>query len=476
MSRHIYRFVHCLVVCCLVSLLPTQSSAEEAATRPIHPFSKPFVDAAKKAQPSVVSITAKLKKPNARQWRQKGIENGSPDDFWEHFFGISPSEPQQKQPKARLVYGSGFIVSTDGYILTNNHVIDDAENITVQLLDGKEYPATKIGSDPSTDIALVKIEATNLPALILADSSQVEIGEWVLAIGNPFGLQASVTTGVISAKGRSDFDTIQVEKFFQTDAAINSGSSGGPLVDLYGQVVGMNTAIASQTGGYIGICFAIPSNLLKDVMKELIEHGESAHGYLGVALQRVDTEMAKALGLDKPQGGLVAEVVPGGPADEAGIKSGDVILEVQGVAVDTLGTLRNAIALMKPGETLSMKIRRNGQDIAVTAKIAQRPGTKEQGEELIDSFGIVLEPVTAELAKRYRLDSNTGLLVVEIDPDSQAYQAGLRAGHVILSVNGRAVSTIDEFSNASQAVKKGDNLLLQVKIGNSIRFIPLVTE
>ena len=229
------------------------------------------------------------------------------------FFWYASPDHRSRQPKSRVAYGSGFVVSSDGYILTNNHVVEKADTITVTTLEGKEYQAKKIGTDPSTDIAVLKIEAKNLPCLTLADSSLVEVGEWVLAVGNPFGLQASVTSGIISAKGRSDLDIVRVEKFFQTDAAINMGNSGGPLVNLYGDVIGMNTAIASNTGGHMGIGFAIPSNLLQDVMQELIEHGHLTRGYLGVALQRVDADIATAVGLDKPQGALVSEICQEAP-------------------------------------------------------------------------------------------------------------------------------------------------------------------
>ena len=438
-------------------------------------FSRPFIDATKKAQPSVVSIKSKIKKQSSHAW-QGGEENGmNPEDFWEHFFGLSP-ERKQKQNKPTFVYGTGFIVSSDGYILTNYHVVNDTETIIVQLPDGKEYPAKKIGTDPSTDIALVKIDATRLPTLSLADSSKVETCEWVIAIGNPLGLQASVTTGVISAKGRSDLDILRVEKFFQTDAAINQGNSGGPLVNLNGEVIGMNTAIATHTGGYMGIGFAIPSNLLKEVMDELVQHGQLTRGYLGVALQRIDADMATALGLDKPQGALVSEVAPGSPADVAGLQSGDIILELQGVAVEGLGSFRNIVALTKPGADLSMKVRREGKELILTAKIGQNAEHSSQGIEVEDFLGIVLEPVTPDLAKRYNLETKTGLLIVEIDPDGSAFSSGLRAGYVILAVNGKAITSIDDFANATQIAKKNGKILLQVKIGQNIRFFSLPVE
>lgn len=466
----IRRFIFSLCTSCLLVAQPI--AADTPQTKTTSNFSLPFIEATKKAQPGVVSIKSKIKKQQKVAWQREGGENMSPEDFWERFFGMAP-ESKQRPQKPQFAYGSGFIVSKDGYILTNNHVVEEAETITVQLPEGKEYPATLVGSDASTDIALLKIDANNLPALVLADSSKVETCEWVIAIGNPFGLQASVTTGVVSAKGRSDLDILRVEKFFQTDAAINMGNSGGPLVNLDGEVIGMNTAIASHTGGYMGIGFAIPSNLLKEVMQDIIEHGELTRGYLGVALQRVDADIAAAVGLEKPQGALVSEVVPGGPADAAGLQSGDVIMELQGVPVDSLGSFRNTIALAKPGQEITMKVRRDGQEITVTTKVGKHPEHSSQDMKVEDRFGMSLEPITPELSKRYSIDAKSGLLILELDPEGIAYQAGLRAGYVILAVNGRSVTSIEEFATIIHGTKKGGKVLLQVKIGQNIRFFSL---
>jgi serine protease Do len=442
-----------------------------------HSFSQPFIEAAKQAQPGVVSVKSRMKKSASRWQDDEEMGQFGPEEFWERFFGMPM--PDQRPPKAqrpRFAYGSGFIVSQDGYILTNNHVVERADAVTITLSDGKEYPAKVVGTDPSTDIAVLHIDATGLPALILADSSTVEVGEWVLAVGNPFGLQETVTSGIISAKGRSDLDIVRVEQFFQTDAAINMGNSGGPLVNLHGDVIGMNTAIASNNGGHMGIGFAIPSNLLSDVMQALIKNGRVTRGYLGVALQRVDADIATAVGLDKPQGALVAEVLPGSPAEKAGLQSGDVVLELNNKPVEGLGALRGAVGLMKPGDQAVLKIRRNGQDMTITATISENPENESQGSSVEETTGLMLEPVTAELAKRYNLDTKTGLLIVKIDPESQAYQSGLRSGHVVLAVNGRSVATVEDFAQAIQSISSGGRVLLQVKVGQSIRFVPLTIE
>ncbi len=468
--------LRCLACVSLCAVTPLMAQSGQATPKASHNFSQPFVEAAKRAQPGVVSIKSRIKKGASQFWSKGDDDEISPDEFWERFFGMPSPDRRNRQPKSRFAYGSGFIVSADGYVLTNNHVVEKGDSITVTTIEGKEYRAKKIGSDSSTDIAVLKIDGKNLPALALADSSAVEVGEWVLAVGNPFGLQASVTSGIISAKGRSDLDIVRVEQFFQTDAAINMGNSGGPLVNLHGDVIGMNTAIASNNGGHMGIGFAIPSNLLQEVMQELITHGHLTRGYLGVALQRVDADIAAAVGLDKPRGALVSEVMPGSPADKAGLQSGDVILELEGTAIEGLGSFRGSITLMKPGQKVTMKIRRNNQDISLTATIAESPENEEQGSSIEDTYGLILEPVTPELAKRYNLDTKTGLLIVQIDTESQAYQAGLRAGYVILAVNGQAISSVDEFARLIQNSEAGSRLLLQIKVGQNIRFVPLTIE
>ena len=467
----------CLTGLCLAALLPTIGNIIADAPAVSHSFSQPFVEAAKRAQPGVVSVKSRLKKSSAKWQGDNEASPFGPDEFWERFFGMPAPDQRPQQQRPRFAYGSGFIVSPDGYVLTNNHVVEQADSVTITLPDGKEYSAKVIGTDPSTDIAVVHIDATDLPALTLADSSLVEVGEWVLAVGNPFGLQESVTAGIISAKGRSDLDIVRVEQFFQTDAAINMGNSGGPLVNLHGDVIGMNTAIASNNGGHMGIGFAIPSNLLSEVMQTLIKFGRVTRGYLGVALQRVDADIATAIGLDKPQGALVSEVLPSSPAEKAGLLSGDVILELGGKKLDSLGALRGAVTLMKPGDEAVMTIRRNGENMTITAIVAENPeGTGQDASSIEEVTGLMLEPITAELAKRYNLDAKTGLLIVRIDPESQAYQTGLRNGHVILAVNGHSVATVDDFARIVQSTSSGGRLLLQVKIGQTIRFVPLTIE
>lgn len=458
---------------CFFSATGVASDSIESA--PYRTFSNPFIQAAKKASPCVVSIKTQLSPHSQKERFIEQNEQALPDDFFEHFFGFPRSPNSKTERKPEYIFGSGFVVTKDGYILTNNHMVENGAKIYVQLPDGNELEAKKIGADSATDIALIKVEGKNLPFLTLADSSKVEIGEWVMAIGNPLGLRASVTSGVISAKGRSDLDITLVEEFFQTDATINQGNSGGPLINLNGDVIGMNTAIATNTGGYMGICFAISSNLLKDVMKELIAHGKLTRGYLGLALQPLDGDLAPALGLEKPQGALVSDVQKGSPAENAGIKSGDVITQVNGITIETAGSLRKSIALMRPGQKVEITLLRSGKSLKLNAAIGTAP-EENNTSDIQNDFGMSLEAVTPEIAKTYNLSSTLGLLVLQIDPLGSAYAAGVRAGHVILAINGTPVNSIEDFSAICGKLGTGSKALLQLKVGHHTKYVSLTIE
>jgi len=269
--------------------------------------------------------------------------------------------------------GSGFIISKDGYILINNHVVGDADLIKVKLSDGREFKAKVIGTDPQSDVAVIKIDATNLPVLRLGDSDKLEVGEWVIAIGNPFGLSQTVTVGVVSAKGRSRIGINDYEDFIQTDAAINPGNSGGPLVNIHGEAVGMNTAIFSRSGGYMGIGFAIPINMAKAIKDQLLKKGKVTRGWLGVVIQDIDEELAKSFGLEKTEGVLIAEVSEGSPAEKAGLKQGDIILRLNGKKVDDLGELRNKIALTAPGTKVKLEVLRENKRRTIQVTIGEQP-------------------------------------------------------------------------------------------------------
>lgn len=454
----------------------TEESAPITAPKQslVREMSKEFAQIAKKALPAVVSVRTQYTVRSQSQGHEEMNQpfGPFPDDFFERFFGFPM--PEQRGP--RKGQGSGFVVTSDGYILTNNHVVRDAEQITASFTDGREYPAKVIGTDPNTDIALLKIEATNLPFLALDNSDNLEIGEWVMAVGSPLRLQGSVTVGVVSAKGRSELDIAPIEQFIQTDAAINMGNSGGCLLDMDCKVVGMNTAIATNNGGYMGIGFAIPSNILKHVMDQLRDNGHVTRGYLGVSLQKIDAKLASAFNLDKSEGALVAEVLKDSPADKAGLKSGDVVLKINGKLVENVGSLRSTIALMKPEETITLVVMRDKKPVEVSVTVGAHPESELAFSDIQSQLGILVQDVTPELAQQLGLDRDHGVIIKNVDQNSPAQEAGLRRGQVILSVNQKPVNTTDEFFKVMKEVANQKHVLLQVKAGQVVRYITLDLE
>lgn len=396
---------------------------------------QPFVQATKKARQSVVAIF---------------VTSKDSDQSWEQLGGgaISPSrhELTTSTDEENLLFsrGSGFIISPDGYIVTNNHVVENAEIITVQLLEGTEYSAELVERDPTSDIALIKINAENLPALSFADSSKVEIGEWVIAIGNPFGLQASVSTGIVSADERSLSNSLMIQEFFQTDATINPGNSGGPLVNLDGDVIGMNTGAVTTGGGSIGLGFSIPSNLIQKVLPDLYAQNRPSRGSIGALLYPIDPPIKHSLGLDNHQGVIVVAVAPEGPAGVAGLRPGDVILKLQNQPIRELGQLRTSIAFAKPGDTLSLLILRDSQFLTLTPVVEIEPEHSLSAQALENELGIHLQPTF--LASKNGADTQKGLLVFEIDTSGLAYRAGLRPGQIIIEANGKTVSSIEDLA------------------------------
>jgi serine protease Do len=436
-----------------------------------------FSDLSKEAGPAVVNVstvkvvetTKKLKKFFSPFHR-----DDSPfDEFFDHFFGDIP----QKREAHSL--GSGFIISKDGYVVTNNHVIKEADKIKVILQGGDQtFPAEVVGRDPETDLALLKIDAGNdLPVLEFGDSKKMEVGEWVLAIGNPFGLDHTVTAGIISAKGRV-IGAGPYDNFLQTDASINPGNSGGPLLNMDGEVIGINTAIVASGQG---IGFAIPSVLAEDVIKQIKEYGKVQRGWLGVTIQDIDKNTAKALGLSEAKGALVASVMPGDPADKAGIQVGDVIRSIDGNPVEDAGDLTRTIGHLPPGETISIQVWRKGKiktlEITLgerTSHMAQARGMDQQGDS--EFLGMQLRPVNEQEADALGLTSTRGLLVVTIKDMSAAAEANMRKGDVILEANGKPVNSLSDFTTIIQgeAKDKGVLLLLIKRQGqNLFRTIPL---
>jgi serine protease Do len=376
--------------------------------------------------------------------------------------------------------GSGVIVTKDGYILTNNHVVENADNIKVALNDGREFTARLVGKDPLTDIAVLKVNADNLPFLTLGDSDKIEVGDLVLAVGNPFNVGLTVTTGIISAKGRTlpmQEGVDRLEDFLQTDAAINPGNSGGALVDADGRLVGINTAIISSAGfggmgGSVGIGFAVPSNLARFVMESVIKDGRVVRGYMGVGIQPVNEALAKEFKLKNAHGALVGDVTPGSPAERAGLKSGDVIVEFNGKPVEDSRTFRLRVAQTAPGTRIPVKLVREGDEktVQVTLKefpteneLSSKPGRSDESGQFEENLdGVTVTDLNRATRSQFRIPANVnGAVVVEVNPDSASYEAGLRPGDVILEINRKPVSNADEAVKLSDRVKN-DTALLRV--------------
>ena len=472
----------------VISLVLTSPTFAQSSTKAAKELSSAFSAAAKEAMPAVVSIRVK------KAIEANPMTFGTPfgyndpfgqfgDDFLRKFFGDRlPPQQQQQQQTPRKYYeeglGSGFIISKDGYILTNNHVVGDVDKITVELQDGRKFENAKlIGTDPATEVALIKIDGDNFPVLPMGNSDKMEIGDWVIAIGNPFNLNETVTVGVISAVGRSNVHIAAYEDFIQTDAAINPGNSGGPLINLDGQVIGINTAIYSQSGGYMGIGFAIPINMARNIEQQLKSHGKVTRGYLGIYGQDITPDMAKILNLKNNQGVIVASVEPGSPADKAGLKSHDVILEMSGKKIDSYDSFRNEVAMLKPDSRVTFLISRNGDTSEITVKLAERPtevaqgGNQSKGQQRSqEALGIEVQSLTKDLAERFGYALGEGVIVTRVAQGSPAANVGIQPGDLIQSVNQQSVSTADEFEKAVSS-SKNNKVLLLIKRGESSQFV-----
>jgi serine protease Do len=452
----------------------SQNSAQHEHTKEVlRQFCAVFDDVADEASPVVVSIFAEqvVKVPTLGLPEDPFREFFGPD-FFKHFFGQQPEEQERRQRSL----GSGVIVSEDGYILTNNHVVEGADKLTVMVTSGKKYEAHIVGTDPQTDVGVIKIDARDLPAAKLGDSDKVRVGEWVLAIGNPFGLANTVTAGIISAKGRANVGLAAYEDFLQTDAAINPGNSGGALVNMDGELVGINTAIFSQSGGYQGIGFAVPINMAKRVMEELLDTGKVTRGYLALLPQDIDEKLAKVMNLKSTEGSLVGNVTPGGPADKAGIKRGDVIIEVDGNRIKDSTQLRNVVAAVKPGSRVHITLLREGKEMKVTAELAERPKESEapvpEKEEKAEAkIGLSVQGLTPDLEEQLGYKGEKGVVVTSVVPGSPADEAGITVGDLIKEVNRKEVKSAGEFSKSISQAKSGDTLLFLLRRGENTFFI-----
>jgi serine protease Do len=445
-------------------------SAEPATDRTL----PNFVDLARRNFSAVVNISTTTNS-------SEGAGSGGPDERFRdlpepfpHFFGPGPS-PHRRFRKKSL--GSGFVIDRRGLILTNNHVIEDADAIVVKLADGSEHRAKLLGRDKKTDIALIRIE--KLPALnpaVLGDSDQLLVGEWVMAIGNPFGLENTVTAGIVSAKGRH-IGAGPYESFIQTDAPINPGNSGGPLINLRGEVVGINSAIYSRGGGNIGIGFASPINIAKDLLPELEQKGRVTRGWLGVMVQKVTDDIANSLGLKEASGALVAEVIQDGPAKKAGIRVGDVIVDFNGAAVKESADLPLLVARAPIGQVVKVKLLRGSSEKILEVKIQ---ALKDDEAEVAsassnsETLGLTVQNVTPEVARSFGFDADTkGVVVSTVTPGSAADDAQLRRGDVILEVDRRPIDDAAAFHGALSDAEEGRSLLLLVKRGNATIFVAL---
>lgn len=477
-TRLRYIVVSTLLIMLFISPLSVFAQ-DPASIATLKQMGNAFASIAEKTSPAVVGLKAERTivqdYPSMRQWP---FEEYS--DPFEWFFRRSPRQraPREPRKESRTAQGSGFLISPDGYILTNNHMVEGSEKIEVELTDGRKFTAKIIGTDPDSDVAVVKVDAKNLPFLELADSDSLEVGEWVLAIGNPLGLSHTVTAGIVSAKGRSGFGLANYENFIQTDAAINFGNSGGPLINLDAKVVGINTAIVGA-GGNIGIGFAIPINMAKNIYDQLVQSGTVERGFLGVAnIEDLTPEMAPFFGLkENTRGVIIPEVVAGSAAEKAGIKHNDIVLELNGEPVESRYTFRNKIAMLKPGTRIKLVVWRDRKRKPFTIELGKLPPLEERAGILspktIGELGFTVENLTDELAERYGYEGQSGVVVSDVESGSQAEDKGIVKGALIKEVNQKSVRNTREFNEAIKEAKKEGGALLLVKRGSYTLYIPL---
>jgi serine protease Do len=465
-----------LAVLFAIAVHPPARAADDTQSLPS------FHNIADKVSPSVVNIRAT--QVREVQVPQSGFSFGnSPFEqfFPEQFFKRSaPPQTEETYKQFRPGEGSGIIISADGYILTNNHVVANADALDVTLIDGRAFKAETIGTDPLTELALIKVDATGLRPAKLGDSDDAQVGDWVLAIGNPFGLENTVTQGIISAKDRSNFRIAKFSDFIQTTAFINPGNSGGPLVNLDGEVIGINTWIFTGGGaGFIGIGFAVPTNMAKYVIDSLIENGNVTRGWLGVVIQELTPDLAKSFGLKDTKGVLLDDVVPDGPADEGGLTAGDVIVAYRGDPLERPSDLQLQIAETKPGTKANIRVIRDGKTINVGVKIAERelegkPAVEKEAKTL--ELGFEVETLTPEAAGQLGYPGLKGVLVTQVMPGSPAYFAGLAANDVILSVDTLKVTEKSQFDAALSKTHPIGGVRLRVRRGEFSTFIFLRTQ
>ena len=460
----------------------SQAASTATAVSLTAPPSNGFTEVAKAVTPAVVNITTVTVE-------KVSDSRGVPDELrerMEEFFGgpggpfgprgfrgpQGPGEPREHRGGGQ---GSGVILSPDGYILTNNHVIDGARNVTVTLPDKREFAGRIVGTDPKTDLAVVKIEGQNLPTVSWGDATKLQVGEYVLAVGNPFGLNSTVTLGIVSALGRGRMGITQYEDFIQTDAAINPGNSGGALVNTKGELVGINTAIFSQTGGYQGVGFAVPTSMSKPIYESLVKNGKVVRGFLGVSIQDLNQDLAKSFGLKDTKGALVSDVKDGSPAGQGGLKQGDIITTYQGSPVEDAVALQRQVTKTPVGTKVTIRVIRDGHENDLTVTIGEQPDSTgiakaETGETDYAFAGVAVQDLDRETAKELGVKGKAqGVVVTAVEPDSGAEKAGVMRGDVIREINRQPVKSVKDFEKVSSGLKKGENVLILIdRRGNAL--------
>lgn len=469
-----------LVFALLLSSVPRAAWGEEdQSIATLRRMGKAFASIANKASPAVVGVRATrvIKADSKLRERSNGEGDSSPfnEDFFNYFF--RRRSPQRNEPQAEpkeIAQGSGFIVAPEGYILTNNHLVGEAQEISVQLGDGRTMTAKLVGTDPETDVAVIRIPEENLPYVELANSDTLEVGEWVIAIGNPFSLSHTVTAGIVSAKGRQGMGVSYYEDFIQTDAAINLGNSGGPLLNLDGKAVGINTALIGP-GGNIGIGLAIPINMAKMVYEQLKENGKVVRGYLGVEIDNLEAGMGEFFGAQNGKGAVVMKVMDDSAAAKAGLKADDIIIEVQGASVATANDLMNRVAQYKPGSKIELVILRDGKRKTIIVTLDTRPQEVAQAIDGVPKpsgpLGISVETMTRALAKEMGYEGLAGVIVDEVEAGSLAEEYGLEPEMLITEVNREPVRNVKQFNEAMTKAKQKGKVLLRVRSEESARYV-----
>lgn len=441
-----------------------------------------FSEISERLNPCVVNISTTKKVKMQHPFFDDFFGN---DDMFEKFFNRRPRGGGKDREMEQQSLGSGFIIRSDGYILTNNHVVEQADEVYVLLTgmdDEEKIKAEIVGTDPDTDLAVLKIDTDKeLSAVPLGDSDKAKVGDWAIAIGNPFGFQNTVTVGIVSAKSR-DIQMGPYTDFIQTDAAINPGNSGGPLINIRGEVIGVNSAIFSRSGGYMGVGFAIPINLAREIMDSLIESGHYSRGYLGITFQEIDEKLARAYGLDEPEGALVTNVMDDTPASKAGLEVGDVIIEVEGKKIDTGKTLQREVASQGAGNKISVVVLRDGKKKTFSLTLMERPtemtasGANKLPEKDSMELGIQVQNLDDELKGQLGSKADEGVVVMGVDPGSPAYDAGIQKGDVIIKANRKKVASTADLSKIIKSLSPGDDLLVVVERQGYNRFLVIETS